>query len=259
MITIGIDIGSRNTKLVLYNPSNRSILFSAWVATEVNPLQSVQYLLNQAKDVYGLELPKAIACTGYGRKLWKESSKIFSEITCHTAGVRYYIPEVQTIIDVGGQDAKIISLTPEGKIKDFVMNDKCAAGTGRFLEMIANRLEVSLDELSELAQQSKNPLTISSTCIVFAESEIIGMIAQNTAPADIAYAAHISIAKRIITQLSALDFAPPIVFTGGVAQNRDLVQCLGGLLNTPIITPPNPEITGALGAAILLSQMEEFS
>ena len=102
-------------------------------------------------------------------------------------------------------------------------------------------------------------LTISSTCIVFAESEIIGMIAQNTAPADIAYAAHISIAKRIITQLSALDFAPPIVFTGGVAQNRDLVQCLGGLLNTPIITPPNPEITGALGAAILLSQMEEFS
>jgi len=259
MITLGIDIGSRNTKIVFYDTSKQSILFSAFNATEVNPLQSVQSLLKQAKDIYGLDLPDTVACTGYGRKLWKGTNKIFSEITCHTAGVLYFVPEVRTIIDVGGQDAKIISLTPEGKIKDFVMNDKCAAGTGRFLEMVANRLEVSLDKLSELAQQSKNTLTISSTCVVFAESEIIGMIAKNTAPADIAYAAHISVAKRIITQLSAVDFIPPIVFTGGVAQNKNLVQCLGGLLNTPIITPPNPEITGALGAAILLSQMEEFS
>ncbi len=247
MITLGIDIGSRNTKIVFYDTSKQSILFSAFNATEVNPLQSVQSLLKQAKDIYGLDLPDTVACTGYGRKLWKGS------------GVLYFVPEVRTIIDVGGQDAKIISLTPEGKIKDFVMNDKCAAGTGRFLEMVANRLEVSLDKLSELAQQSKNTLTISSTCVVFAESEIIGMIAKNTAPADIAYAAHISVAKRIITQLSAVDFIPPIVFTGGVAQNKNLVQCLGGLLNTPIITPPNPEITGALGAAILLFQMEEFS
>lgn len=259
MITLGIDIGSRNTKIVFYDTSNQSILFSAWSATEVNPLQSVHSLLKQAQNSYGLDLPEEIACTGYGRKLWKGNSKVFSEITCHTAGVRYFIAEVRTIIDVGGQDAKIISLTPEGKIKDFVMNDKCAAGTGRFLEMVASRLEVSLDELSELALKSKNPLTISSTCVVFAESEIIGMIAKNTDPADIAYAAHISIAKRIITQLSAVDFTPPIVFTGGVAQNKNLVQCLSELLNTTIITPPNPEITGALGAAILISQTEEYN
>ncbi|MCB5247602.1 MAG: acyl-CoA dehydratase activase [Candidatus Cloacimonetes bacterium] len=254
MITLGIDIGSRNTKIVIFDPQKRSLVFSGCVATEVNPLRSVENLLVRAEDQTGLKDFAAAACTGYGRKLWKTKARVLSEISCHAAGVLYYQPEAKTIIDIGGQDSKIITVSGEGKVSDFVMNDKCAAGTGRFLEMTALRLDCSLDELSSLAAASSLVLDISSTCVVFAESEIVGMVADNSAPADIARAVHNSIAERILTQISALEYQPPVVFTGGVALNADLVGCLSRQLDTPISVPPSPELTGALGAAILAAQ-----
>ena len=161
------------------------------------------------------------------------------------------LPEAKTIIDIGGQDAKIITVAADGRVRDFVMNDKCAAGTGRFLEMTALKLDCTLDGLSLLAEGSNHALDLSSTCVVFAESEIVGLIAANSSPADIARAVHNSIAKRVLTQISALDFEPPVVFTGGVALNRDLARCLSRELATPVSVPSLPLITGALGAAIL--------
>lgn len=254
MISLGIDIGSRNTKMVIWDSRECVILFSDWTATEVKPLRSVETLLARAKEQTGMEIFDAEACTGYGRKLWKHRAKVLSEISCHAAGVRHYLPQTRTIIDIGGQDAKIITLTPEGKVRDFVMNDKCAAGTGRFLEMTALRLDCPLDEISALAATSVLKLDISSTCVVFAESEIVGMIADNASPADIARAVHDSIAKRVLTQISALDFEPPVVFTGGVALNTDLVECLSRHLETPVSVPALPEITGSLGAALIIAQ-----
>lgn len=251
MITLGIDIGSRNTKLVCFDHSDRLIRFSGWTGTDVSPLDSVQRLKQRARKSSGISAQPPTAVTGYGRKLISPEARILSEIRCHAEGVRYYYPNARTIIDIGGQDAKVITLDAEGKIRDFAMNDKCAAGTGRFLEMTALRLGCPLSELSALAQKSAAARSISSTCVVFAESEIIGLIASGAASADIALAVHLSIAKRVVSQLCALEFRPPLVFTGGVAQNQDLVSRTSALLQEDISVPPDPEITAALGAALL--------
>ena len=252
MISLGIDIGSRNTKLVVYDSSEDNILFSDWLATDVNPLKSVNILTATAITSIGYDNIVKVACTGYGRKLCNH--KVFSEISCHAAGVLHYLPQTRTIIDIGGQDSKIITLDSHAKVSDFVMNDKCAAGTGRFLETTALRLACSLEQLSFLASESRGILDISSTCVVFAESEIVGMIADNASPADIARAVHNSIAKRIQVQMSALDWQPPVAFTGGVALNSDLALCLSNQLQTEVLVPSLPQITGALGAAILVSK-----
>ena len=252
MTSLGIDIGSRNTKLVVYSPGEGKILFSDWLATDVNPLKSVEMLTLSAYAATSCDDFSKVACTGYGRKLCKY--KVISEISCHAAGVLHFLPQTKTIIDIGGQDSKIISLDDAGKVIDFVMNDKCAAGTGRFLEMTALRLACSLEELSVCASDSRGELDISSTCVVFAESEIVGMIADNASPADIARAVHNSIAKRIQVQMSALDWRPPVAFTGGVALNSDLALCLSHQLQTEVLLPSLPQITGALGAAILVSK-----
>ncbi|MFO8144762.1 MAG: acyl-CoA dehydratase activase [Candidatus Syntrophosphaera sp.] len=254
MITLGIDIGSRNTKAVLFDSQCGSILYSGFVSTDVYPLKSVDALIETAYEKTGVDIADKTACTGYGRKLYHQDARIISEISCHAAGILYLYPETRTVIDIGGQDSKVITLDNNGKVRDFVMNDKCAAGTGRFLEMTAIRLGCSLDELSSLAKQAVMEMDISSTCVVFAESEIIGMISKNEQPANIARAVNRSIAKRITTQIGTLDFSPPVVFTGGVAKNSDLAQCLSGYLDCLIRVPPDPVITAALGAAILVAQ-----
>lgn len=254
MITLGLDIGSRNTKAVLYDPANQAVLFSGFLSTDVFPLRSVEELTRKAFSAAGIEEADKTACTGYGRKLFKQPARIISEISCHAEGIAHLYPGTRTVIDIGGQDSKAITLDADGKVQDFVMNDKCAAGTGRFLEMTALRLGCDLDELSRLARQASRDMDISSTCVVFAESEIIGLISKNVSPADIARAVHKSIAKRITTQIGALDFRPPVVFTGGVAKNSDLAQCLAAFLGCEISVPPDPVITAALGAAILVAQ-----
>lgn len=253
MICTGIDIGSRNTKLVVYDHSHAGILYSGYRGTDVSPLVSVQALLAEASQVPGMPdlqgLPTAV--TGYGRKLYKEADKTLSEIVCHAAGTRHFHPSCRTVIDIGGQDSKVLTMDHSGKVKDFVMNDKCAAGTGRFLEMTAMRLGCTLDELSALALSSTRHITLNSTCVVFAESEIIGLMAQEVFAADIAQAVNLSIAKRISAQVGSLDFSAPVVFTGGVAQNAALAACIAAEIGFPLLFPPDPEITGALGAAIL--------
>lgn len=255
MITLGIDIGSRNSKIVLFDSEQRRIVHFAYASTDISPLGAVQRLIDSAFSSTGMSMADigASCATGYGRKLYKAATRIMSEISCHAAGVKYYYPQCHTIIDIGGQDSKIITLDAHGKVLDFAMNDKCAAGTGRFLEMTAIRLECSLDDLSVLAAESRNELKLNSTCVVFAESEIIGMMADNVCAADIARSVHNSIARRVLAQISTLDYHPPVIFTGGVAQNADLRYCLEQALEQQILCPPEPEITGALGAAILVT------
>jgi predicted CoA-substrate-specific enzyme activase len=252
MITAGIDIGSRNTKLVLWDTGERRILFSAYESTDVSPMRSVNGLLENAFSVTGLkdaDIGSRVA-TGYGRNLYQTADRVMSEISCHANGVRYYYPGCRTVIDIGGQDSKIIVMNSAGKILDFAMNDKCAAGTGRFLEMTALRLGCSLSELADLALQATSCLELNSTCVVFAETEIIGLMSAGVSAANISMAVHRSIARRVHTQTGALEICEPVAFTGGVALNIAVTKCLGEALGTGLLVCPDPEITGALGAAL---------
>jgi predicted CoA-substrate-specific enzyme activase len=170
-IFLGIDIGSRNTKLVMLGSSERNIIYNDFKGTGVSPSETVKSLIDSGLAKSGINPCDIVLsyATGYGRKLWK-ADKVVSEISCHAAGVQHFIPQARTVIDIGGQDSKIISIDENGHISDFVMNDKCAAGTGRFLEMVALRLGVSCDELDKIAAESNLDLHLNSTCVVFAES-----------------------------------------------------------------------------------------
>lgn len=251
-IYFGIDIGSRNIKLAAVESSGLKILYADVTETGVNPKHTTESALNRAYQILQIKREDiaALYSTGYGRKL-VTADKTLSEISCHTQGVLFNLPETRSIIDIGGQDSKIIGIDTNGQINDFVMNDKCAAGTGRFLEMVAMRLGVSCSELSDLAAKSNSDINLSSTCVVFAESEIIGLTADGVNPSDIARAVHLSIAGRIIAQLNQLDWKTPVVFTGGVAYNHDLHSLLAKQLGCDVLLPPDPELTGALGAALI--------
>lgn len=258
MVYIGLDIGSRNLKLVIINAQDKHILYSDVRETGIDPKATINTMLRHATHTLKIAETDiaALYSTGYGRKL-ASSDKTVSEISCHAKGVQYALPEARTIIDIGGQDSKIISIGENKLIRDFVMNDKCAAGTGRFLEMVAIRLGITCPELSALAAQSSKSINLSSTCVVFAESEIIGLTAEGDKPSDIARAVHLSIAGRIIAQINQLHWETPVVFTGGVAFNHDLHQIIAGMLGCEVIIPPNPELTGALGAALIAAEGNE--
>lgn len=253
MYSIGIDIGSRNTKVVVFDYIKRSILHSSYRSSEVDTVRCVDSLISDANAVLRLgdikEIP--ICATGYGRKLYKSAQKVLSEISCHAVGCNYFFPRARSIIDIGGQDSKVIALDSNGRVLDFIMNDKCAAGTGRFLEMASILLETPLESLSKLAGNAELDLNLSSTCVVFAESEIIGLLSKGHNPSDISHSVNMSIAKRIYSQMAPLKVSPPVVFTGGVAQIKDLSLCIERLIDVELLIPPDPEITGALGAAIM--------
>ena len=253
-ISIVIDSGSRTTKIVIFQ--NNRIKYSNVVDTGVNPKTTSEFL--SKKTLSNLEINKRdiskIYATGYGRKLVRFADKQVSEITCHARGVNFLFPEVRTVIDIGGQDSKVILVNEKGKVIDFVMNDKCAAGTGRFLEVVAHILELTVDELGKISLQSNEKINIDSTCVVFAESEIIGLISQGKKRADIIMSVHHSIAKRTKSFLSQLPWQKPVVFTGGVAKNVGMTKAISSVLNAEIIVPENSFITGALGAAIFAGE-----
>ena len=253
MITLGIDVGSRNTKLIIFDHEEQSILFQEWIATSIDPTKSIEHLYDKALDSLKLsdsDIAVKVA-TGYGRKIWPLADRVISEISAHAAGIAWLNPEARTIIDIGGQDSKVIVLDEQGKVFDFAMNDKCAAGTGRFLEMTAMRLGIEVAQLSDMAKDADTEIKLNNTCVVFAETEIISLMASKVSAANIVRAVHCSIAKRIFSQMSALNHRAPYTFTGGVAQNQDLAHCISIELGSSLWMPPEPEITAALGAAIL--------
>ncbi len=249
-IFVGLDIGSRTSKIIAFQ--EKKIIFSDQKYTGVKPDRTAIEL--KEKMCEKLKIVESdiarIITTGYGRNIVKFSQNKISEISCHARGVNYFFPEARTVIDIGGQDSKVIILDKKGKVKDFMMNDRCAAGTGKFLEVAANTLETSVTELGELAAISKNNIKINSTCVVFAESEMIGLIAEGVQKADIVKAVHFSIARRIKNMVARLNWKEPVIFTGGVAKNSGMKKALIETLGCGVNIPSDPFITGALGAAI---------
>jgi predicted CoA-substrate-specific enzyme activase len=255
MITAGIDAGSRAIKVALFDADTRQILALRLGAQGVVQARLAEALFTEAMQEAGLsrEQVSGIVATGYGRNAVAFAKDTITEITCHARGVRHLLPKTRTIIEIGGQDSKLIRMDAAGQVRDFAMNDRCAAGTGRFLEIVAERLEVGLEALGKLRQASKQPALISNMCVVFAETEIIGLLSQGTAPCDIAAGVQNAIASRIAA-MAGRQITPPVCFTGGVALQAGMLQALEEMLKSPLVLAPHPQYTGALGAALLAGE-----
>ena len=249
--TLGIDSGSTSTNAVILD-ENRQIKAFSVVRTGAKSSQSADAALADVLKKAGLDREdiSLIVSTGYGRVSIPFADKNVTEISCHGKGAHLLFPDVHTILDIGGQDSKAIRLNDNGEVADFVMNDKCAAGTGRFLEMMARSLEISIDELGPVSLQSKENIEISSMCSVFAESEVISLIAQNKEIADIAHGIHKAIAGKAMSLLKRVGLNPGYMMTGGVAKNPGVVAVLEEQLGEKLHIYEEPEIVGALGAAL---------
>ncbi len=188
--------------------------------------------------------------TGYGRNNIPFATGQVTEITCHARGAHRLYPEARAIVDIGGQDSKVICLDESGGVTNFVMNDKCAAGTGRFLELMARTLELNLDEMARVGLHWEQELTISSMCTVFAESEVVSLIADNHSAADIVHGLNQSVAAKTAALASRAGAKGPYMMTGGVARNRGVTEALEARLGAPLWLPPEPDLCGALGAAL---------
>ncbi len=251
MIFMGVDAGSRAIKVVLAGPDGALIDRGA-ADQGVDHAARARALAERLLAAHGATLRdvEATVATGYARAAIDFATARITEITCHARGVRAEAPAAASVIEIGGQDSKVLRLHPTGAVRDFAMNDRCAAGTGRFLEVAAQRLEVQLADLGQLARQSSAPAAISSMCVVFAETEIIGLLAGGAAAADIAAGIERSIATRVAA-LAGRMLADPVVFTGGVALVPGMREALQDALGRPIEVAPSPQFTGALGAALL--------
>lgn len=249
---VGIDSGSTTTKVVLM--SEGEIKYSITEYTGPNSEKSAIRLIKAAQEKCNItdQDIKMIVATGYGRANIGIANHQVTEITCHARGAAEIFPGAEAIIDIGGQDSKVIRIDPKGKVLDFVMNEKCAAGTGRFLEVMCRVLEIGIDDIGPLSLKSKNPVFISSTCTVFAESEVISHIARGTPVEDIVAGICSAISARVYgLGRRILVNCTKVVFTGGVAKNQGMVKGLEERLGFPLLLPPNPQIVGAIGAAFI--------
>jgi len=248
---LGIDIGSLTVKAVLLD-ADRRLLGSGVVPAGYGGQEAAATLVGRLLDERGLapaEVAYAVV-TGYGRVRFDAADEEVSEISCHARGAFHLCPAVRTVIDIGGQDSKAIRLGSTGRVIDFAMNDKCAAGTGRFLEVMAAALAVPIEELGNLALRSERPVSISSTCTVFAESEAISHIARGAARQDVAAGLHLAIANRILGLVARVGLEPEIMLSGGVALNAGVVTAIAELCAQHIAVPSEPQTVGALGAAL---------
>ncbi|MBN1594613.1 2-hydroxyglutaryl-CoA dehydratase [candidate division FCPU426 bacterium] len=253
MITAGIDIGSVATKAVIL--SGHFIL-----ATEVMPSGSQPKLTAERALAKSLQTAKMernqleyLVSTGYGRRVVDFGDKNITEISACAQGIRFLkapMGQIMTVIDLGGQDIKVISLDERGEVRDFVMNDKCAAGTGRFMEVIARALELRLEELGTYSKLSKKRIDINATCTVFAESEVVSLLAQDVGKEDIIAGIHRSIAERIATMGKKIGLKEVVAFTGGGAKNKGFCQILEEELGLTLHIPKIPQFVNALGAAV---------
>ncbi len=251
MLTAGIDIGSISTKAAVL--ADGRLLGSRVIFTGYNSEAAGKRAFEKLLDELGLEASaiRRIVSTGYGRSSVKFVDKAVTEIICHGTGAHFLNPLIRSVIDIGGQDSKAIVLDENGKVKNFAMNDKCAAGTGRFLEVMANALEADLNGFGEMSLKADRPASISSLCTVFAESEVISLIAKGESRANIIAGIHESIAARVSALANRVGIVPPVVMTGGVAKNAGVVKALEKKLGVPIEVSPFAQVNGAIGAAII--------
>jgi predicted CoA-substrate-specific enzyme activase len=249
-VYIGVDIGSLSSEALLLGEDG--ILAYSIMNTGAKPQRSAGHCLEAALTKAGLTesaILKVVA-TGYGRIRVPFATKQITEITCHARGAHFLFPGTRTVIDMGGQDSKVITLDDKGRVTDFVMNDKCAAGTGRFLEVMAGVLETELRDMGRRSLKAKQGVSISSMCTVFAESEVISLIAEGYKEEEIIRGLHEAISRRMYRMSKRLRVKEEITFSGGVAKNQGIAETLKALFGIRINIPEEPQIVGALGAAL---------
>lgn len=254
MLVAGCDIGSLTAKAVVLSDGN--IIGSAVIQALPVPQKSAELVMEKVLENSGLTLQSIdkIIATGYGRNNIDFANCTESEITCHAKGAIYNDPEIKTVIDIGGQDAKVIKIDDKAEVQRYIYNDKCASGSGRFLEIIADALDITVMDMSELDAQSKNQLTLSNQCVIFAETEIISLINDGKEIADIVNALHRALAGRVASMAKGMGVQEKVILTGGVAKNVGMKKALEQVLGCPIVsTQHDPQINGALGAALLAS------
>ena len=254
---LGLDLGSTAAKAVLLAPDG-TMAGMRIDTSGIPPSEAADGLARGILADHGVgdgdEV--AVVATGYGRSLAGSAGRKVTEITCHAKGVHHFHPDAAAILDIGGQDAKAIRLGPGGSVEDFAMNDRCAAGTGCFLEVAARRYSLDVGQLSEFCGASSapgegiEPFEISSTCVVFAESELVGLNARGTPPVEALRAVHRAIARRVGLLLRRVDAAQPLYFAGGVAKNETLRRAIEEETGLEVRTARYPQFTGALGAAL---------
>jgi predicted CoA-substrate-specific enzyme activase len=252
LITAGIDVGSVNTKLVVYDRSSRTVLCEQVEPTASTPKATARRVLEECRRRHpGLEDKVAgLVATGYARHVVEAASGTITEIKAAALGTRYWHPGCRTVIDIGGQDSKVLALDESGRVRDFVMNDRCAAGTGKFLSVLARTLSVPIEDFGRLSLESRRPVPISSLCVVMAESEILSLLAADTPVADIIAGLHEALARRVANMAARLKLEPEVVFTGGVAQNPGMKAALTAALGQPVTVAERPLLAAALGAAL---------
>ena len=251
MLSVGIDVGSITAKAAVVKDGR--VIADKMILTGYNAQQAGERVFRSTIKAAGID-PAAvdrIISTGYGRNSVAIADKAVTEITCHAMGAHYLNPAVRSVIDIGGQDSKAIALDEVGRVKDFAMNDKCAAGTGRFLEVMAKALELEIGRFGRFAMKADQPSNISSLCTVFAESEIISLISTGEKRENIIAGIHESIAARVAAMAKRTSLEAPIMMTGGVAKNIGVVKALEIKTGQPIEVSPQSQVTGAIGAALL--------
>ena len=254
MPVAGVDVGSVAAKAVIFDPQSRSLLGKAVLPTGWNAREAGEKVLAAAcADAGGIAASRIVG-TGYGRISLPFADKVVTEITCHARGAVHLFPGTGVVLDIGGQDSKVISTAPDGSVQDFLMNDKCAAGTGRFLQVLSGILGMELAELGEAAGRGK-PAAISSMCAVFAETEIIGLLARGTPPADIAAGVFRSIARRMRGLAARIPLRGECTFTGGLATSPSFSRLLSEELGVPVNVPEYPQLVGAIGAALIAARI----
>lgn len=250
MYVLGLDVGSASSKVVILDGDKNIVSSSVFqVGTgSSGPSRALDEALGKINLT--LDDMKKIVATGYGRYAFEKADKQISEISCHAKGIFHLVPTARTIIDIGGQDAKAIRLDNNGMVSQFFMNDKCAAGTGRFLEVMSRVLEIDITQMAEYDSRATEIVNVSSTCTVFAESEVISHLSNNVPKENIIAGIHASVASKACGLAYRTGLEDDIVMGGGVAQNAGVVRAISRELRRPVIVAPNPQITGALGAAL---------
>ena len=251
MAVCGIDVGSRTIKLVVLEADTKQVLEFRRVKTTYTPVDQCLKIIN------GISAERTVA-TGYGRKLLLDqmNSDSITEILAHALGAGHVFPESRSVLDIGGQDTKAISLDASGRVAKFEMNDRCAAGTGKFLEFMATSFQISIEQFGDFALEGSPGLSINSMCTVFAESEATSLMARGHRPQDIALALHQSVVKRSLSMLKRVSVNGPLVFSGGVALNRCVRELIEQEIKSQILVASKPDMLGALGAALYACQLK---
>ena len=253
---LGIDVGSTTVKIAGVDAEGNL----AWHFLEqADPRveDQIERFLARARQETSKVWNAPLVATGYGRKLVRQATRSVTEITCHAKGVYRELAHGGTLVDIGGQDSKVIGISPKGDVVDFSMNDKCAAGTGRFLENTARRLGVPLERMGQVALSASDEVSISSTCTVFAESEIVSLIAHGVAVEPILRGLHRSLIQRVVAMIRTVGLTPPLMLSGGVVQNQAIAWMLEEETGEKVLIPQYPQLMGAYGAALIALAMQD--